>query len=82
VLKSLAVLAWIWITGDTNNIQDVYADGGRGGLLSLVLGTVFIAVFSPLGVELLYRGITTALLLLQAVSAARVRVKILNKGIQ
>jgi uncharacterized protein len=63
VLKGLAILAWIRITGDTNNVQDVYADGGRGGLLSLVLGTVFIAVFSPLGEELLYRGIVTNALL-------------------
>ncbi|MEI2582628.1 CPBP family intramembrane glutamic endopeptidase [Scytonema sp. PRP1] len=63
VLKGLAILAWIKVSGDTNNIQDVYADGGRGGLLSLVLGTVFIAVFSPFGEELLYRGIVTNALL-------------------
>lgn len=63
VLKSLAILAWIKVTGDTNNVQDVYTDAGRGGLLSLVLGTVFIAVFSPLGEELLYRGIVTNALL-------------------
>ncbi|KAM3093328.1 CPBP family intramembrane glutamic endopeptidase [Phormidesmis sp. 146-12] len=63
VLRGLAVLAWIRITGDTNNIQDVYVDGSRGGLLSLVLSTVFIAVFSPLGEELLYRGIITNALL-------------------
>lgn len=63
VLKSLAILAWVQITGDTNNVQDVYGDGTRGGLLSLVLSTVFIAVFSPLGEELLYRGIVTNALL-------------------
>jgi hypothetical protein len=63
VLKSLAILAWVQITGDTNNVQDVYGDGARGGLLSLVLSTVFIAVFSPLGEELLYRGIITNALL-------------------
>ncbi len=63
VLKGSAILAWIKVTGDMNNVQDVYADGGRGGLLSLVLSTVFIAVFSPLGEELLYRGIVTNALL-------------------
>lgn len=63
VLKSLAILSWVQITGDTNNVQDVYGDGARGGLLSLVLSTVFIAVFSPLGEELLYRGIVTNALL-------------------
>lgn len=63
VLKSLAILAWVQITGDTNNVQDVYGDGARGGVLSLVLTTFFIAVFSPLGEELLYRGIITNALL-------------------
>lgn len=63
VLKSLAILAWVQITGDTNNVQDVYGDGAGGGLLSLVLSTVFIAIFSPLGEELLYRGIVTNALL-------------------
>jgi uncharacterized protein len=63
VLKGLAILAWIQITGNTNNIQDVYAKGGSGGLLSLVLATVFIGVFSPLGEELLFRGVVTNALL-------------------
>ncbi|MBW4662024.1 MAG: CPBP family intramembrane metalloprotease [Drouetiella hepatica Uher 2000/2452] len=63
VLKSFAILAWIKVTGDTNNVQDVYGDGARGGVLSLVLTTFFIAVFSPLGEELLYRGIVTNALL-------------------
>jgi uncharacterized protein len=59
VLKTLAILAWIKVTGDTNNVQDVYVDGARGGLLFLVLSLVFLTVFSPLGEELLYRGIVT-----------------------
>ncbi len=63
VLKGLAILAWIKVTGDTNNVQDVYADGARGGLLSLVLSLVFLTVFSPFGEELLYRGIVTNALL-------------------
>lgn len=63
VLKGLAIMGWIQITGDTGNVQDVYAEGGRGGLLSLVLSTVLISVFSPFGEELLYRGIVTNALL-------------------
>lgn len=63
VVKGLAILAWVQITGDTNNVQSVYAEGGRGGLLSLVLATLFISIFSPFGEELLYRGIVTNALL-------------------
>jgi uncharacterized protein len=63
VIKTLAILAWIKVTGGTNNVQDVYADGARGGLLFLVLSLVFLTVFSPFGEELLYRGIITNALL-------------------
>jgi len=63
VFKGLAIMAWIQITRDTDNVQDVYAEGGRNGLLSLVLSTVLISVFSPFGEELLYRGIVTNALL-------------------
>lgn len=63
VVKGLALMAWVQMTEDTTNVQGVYAEGGRGGLLSLVLATVFISVFSPFGEELLYRGIVTNALL-------------------
>jgi uncharacterized protein len=63
VLKGLAILVWIQITGDTNNIQDVYAQGGSGGVLSLVLATVFLGFLTPLGEELLFRGVITTVLL-------------------
>ncbi|BDA70149.1 Abortive infection protein [Calothrix sp. PCC 7716] len=59
VLKTLAILAWIKVTGDTNNVQDVYVEGVRGRLPFLVLSLVFLTVFSPFGEELLYRGIVT-----------------------
>jgi hypothetical protein len=63
VVKGLALMAWVQMTGDATNVQGVYAEGGRGGLLSLVLATVFVSVFSPFGEELLYRGIVTNALL-------------------
>ncbi|NJN10076.1 MAG: CPBP family intramembrane metalloprotease [Richelia sp. RM2_1_2] len=59
VIKTLAILAWIKVTGDTNNVQDVYVDGVRDSPLFLVLSLVFLTVFSPFGEELLYRGIVT-----------------------
>lgn len=63
VLKGLAILAWIQITGNTENIQGVYAQGGSGGVLSLVLATVFLGFLTPLGEELLFRGVITTVLL-------------------
>lgn len=63
VLKGLAVLGWIQITGNTNNVQGVYAEGGSGGVLSLVLATFFIGIVTPIGEELLFRGVITNALL-------------------
>ena len=63
VLKSLVVLAWIPITGISNNVQGMYAAGGSGGALSLVLTTAFLGLLTPLGEELLFRGVITNALL-------------------
>lgn len=63
VLKGLAILAWIQITGDNDNVQDVYAEGGSGGVLSLILATAFISFLAPIGEELLFRGVLTNALL-------------------
>jgi len=65
VLKGLAVVAWIQITGagNTNNVQSVYGEGGSGGVLSLILATLFIGLLTPLGEELLFRGVIANALL-------------------
>ncbi|RCJ27470.1 abortive infection protein [Nostoc sp. ATCC 43529] len=63
VLKGLAVLGWIQITGNTNNVQGVYAEGGSGGVLSLVLATLFLGIVTPLGEELFFRGVVANALL-------------------
>ncbi len=63
VVKGLAVMAYTAVTGDSSNPQTVYADGGSGGVLSLVLATLFIGVLTPLGEELLFRGVLTNALL-------------------
>jgi hypothetical protein len=59
----LAVLGWIQLTGNTNNVQGVYAEGGSGGVLSLVLATFFLGIVTPLGEELFFRGVVTNALL-------------------
>ncbi len=63
VVKSLAVLAYIEITGNSVPYQTMYAEGGSGGVLSLILATLFISFLTPLGEELLFRGVITTVLL-------------------
>lgn len=63
VVKSLAILAYTAITGDSSTPQTVYAEGGSGGVLSLILATLFLGVLTPLGEELLFRGVIANVLL-------------------
>lgn len=63
VVKGLAVLAYIQITGDSSTPQTVYAEGGSGGVLSLILATLFLGFLTPLGEELLFRGVIANVLL-------------------
>lgn len=63
VLKVLAIAAWIRITGDSTDVQGVYGEGGSGGVLSLVLATVFISLLTPVGEELLFQGVVANALL-------------------
>jgi uncharacterized protein len=62
-VKGLVVMAYTALTGDNSTPQTVYADGGSGGVLSLILATLFIGVLTPLGEELLFRGVLTNALL-------------------
>jgi membrane protease YdiL (CAAX protease family) len=41
------------------NIQQVYTDAGSGGPWSVVLSLVFLALLTPLGEELVFRGVVT-----------------------
>ena len=47
----------------TTHVQDVYAAGARGGALHLVLATLLLGVLTPVGEELLFRGVVTIALL-------------------
>lgn len=45
------------------NIQQTYTDAGSGGAWSLALSLVFLALLTPLGEELVFRGVVTTALL-------------------
>jgi membrane protease YdiL (CAAX protease family) len=45
------------------NIQASYTEGGSGGTWSLVLSLLFLALLTPLGEELIFRGVVTTTLL-------------------
>lgn len=63
VVRGFAVMAYTALTGDSSTPQEVYGDGGSGGVLSLVLATLFIGLLVPLVEELLFRGVITNALL-------------------
>ena len=62
-LKTLGILAWIQLFGEGDNVQSPYAVGGSGGVASLILATAFLTLLTPLGEELLFRGVLTNALL-------------------
>jgi membrane protease YdiL (CAAX protease family) len=63
VLARIVAGALYYLTGPVDNIQQPYTDAAGGGLFSVVLSLLFLAVLTPIGEEFLFRGvITTALL--------------------
>lgn len=62
-LKTLGILAWTRLFGAGDNVQNPYAVGGSGGVVSLILATTFLTLLTPLGEELLFRGVVTTALL-------------------
>lgn len=63
LVKGLTIIAFVSLTGNGENIQGVYATGGSGGVMSLVLATLFLGVLTPIGEEFLFRGVLTNALL-------------------
>ncbi|ANY09354.1 CPBP family intramembrane glutamic endopeptidase [Pseudonocardia sp. HH130630-07] len=45
------------------NIQETYTEAGSGGAWSLALSLAFLAILTPLGEELVFRGVVTSALL-------------------
>ena len=63
VVKGFATIAFVHIAGDMADVQQVYARGGSGGIMSIVLATFFMAVLTPIGEEFLFRGVVAKALL-------------------
>lgn len=63
LVKSLAILAYISLTGDAGTPQDIYATGASGGIGTVVAATFFLSVVTPIGEEFLFRGVITSALL-------------------
>jgi membrane protease YdiL (CAAX protease family) len=63
LLSRVATTIYLALTGDTSDPQATYSDGAGGGPGALVLSFVFLAVATPIGEELLFRGVVTAALL-------------------
>jgi uncharacterized protein len=63
VLSRAAAIAFYYLAGPPENIQQPYTDAAGGGLLSLVLSFLFLVVLTPIGEEFLFRGVVTTALL-------------------
>lgn len=63
VAKAIAITIVVKLTGAGTDLQNIYAAGGSGGIWSLLLATLFLAVLTPLGEEFVFRGIVANALL-------------------
>lgn len=70
ILARIAGAAVYYLTNPTENIQQPYVDAAGGGIFTVILSLLFLAVLTPIGEEFLFRGVvTTALLRYGAVVA-------------
>lgn len=63
VVSRLLAIGMVLVGIEPENIQGAYADAGSGGAWSVALSLLFLAVLTPLGEELLFRGVVTSGLL-------------------
>ncbi|MBC8091929.1 MAG: CPBP family intramembrane metalloprotease, partial [Pseudonocardia sp.] len=59
LLSRLLGVVLLLIGAVPENVQGVYADAGSGGVWSVLLSLLFLAVLTPLGEELAFRGVVT-----------------------
>ncbi|MER5674749.1 CPBP family intramembrane glutamic endopeptidase [Pseudonocardia alni] len=63
VVSRLLAVGMVLVGLEPENIQGSYTDAGSGGAWSVALSLLFLAVLTPLGEELLFRGVVTSALL-------------------
>lgn len=63
LVSRVLALAYIAVTGPADDVQSGYFDAAGGGPVALVLSLLFLAVLTPLGEELVFRGVLTTGLL-------------------
>ncbi|MDO9413554.1 MAG: CPBP family glutamic-type intramembrane protease [Pseudolabrys sp.] len=63
LVKGLAVAIYVALFGKGLNPQDIYGAGGSGGLWTILAGTFLLGIVTPIGEELLFRGVVANALL-------------------
>lgn len=63
LLKGILNIAVIAVVGSDNDPQGAYYDAAGGGVVPLVLAVAFLAVLTPVGEELFFRGVLMSALL-------------------
>ncbi|MFI5839990.1 lysostaphin resistance A-like protein [Catenuloplanes sp. NPDC051500] len=63
VLSRLAAAAFLYLAGPADDIQAPYREAAQGGLVTVILSILFLAILTPIGEEFLFRGVVTTALL-------------------
>ncbi|BDZ48874.1 hypothetical protein GCM10025867_11150 [Frondihabitans sucicola] len=63
IVARLLVAGYTVIFGVPENVQATYNTAAQGGVLALILSTLFLGVLTPIGEEVLFRGVLATVLL-------------------
>jgi uncharacterized protein len=63
IVSRIISIAVYYVSGPVDDIQAPYREGAQGGLLTVILSLLFLAVLTPIGEEFLFRGVVTTALL-------------------
>lgn len=63
VISRIGGVLYVLAFGQPENVQAVYNTAAQGGVLALIVSSLALAVLTPIGEELLFRGVVTSALL-------------------